>query len=374
MLDILDKIRKPSIFILLLILNLRFLFTVVFDDRQEVLSLLTILFFFLSLDYQGIRREYLCWILLFVGISLADFTPYKLNILTPLILMQCLSRFSLRTYLQYNIIILGGTAIVMFLMFGTGHMIIGTGVDLVRIRYDFGFGHPNTVTIYYWGLFMSILLYVYISRYRNLLWWIGGILLVISIYLYSETISRTFIMAVIIFILVLGYYTIRSRFKENYRIGYSRYVWYLLPLLLTIATIFFAINVNDYPKLDILFSRRLTFYKQLLDGLSPLQYLLGTTAFSDIIIDNSYLHLLFEAGIFLFIYFIWLYFFAIKNIIRQQNFVVIAIFISFLVYGLMESLLLFGVIIGNNLFWVLLYRYRHDEDEELSPVDGKLVN
>lgn len=365
MLDILDKIRQPSLFILLLILNLRFLFTVAFNDRQEILSLLTILFFLLSFDYKGIRPEYLYWILLFIAISAIDMSPYKLNILTPLILMQCLSRFNLRTYLSYNIIILGGTAIVMLLLFGTGRIITSADFDFVRIRYDFGFSHPNIATIYYWGLFMSLLLYVYISRYRNLLWLFFGVLLIISIYLYSETGSRTFIMAVLVFTCVLGYYTIRSKFKENYRIGYSRYVWYVLPLILTAVTIYFALNADDYPKLNILFSMRLSLYKDMLEGLTLSGYFTGTTAFDTIIVDSSYMHLLFEAGIFLFIYFIWLYFFAIRNIIRQQNFVVIAIFVSFLIYGLMESLLLFSVIIGNNLFWVLLYRYRYTEDHEL---------
>ncbi|MDL2214581.1 hypothetical protein LJC00_00135 [Dysgonomonas sp. OttesenSCG-928-M03] len=365
--EVLEKIRKPSIFILLLILNLRFLFTVVFNDRQEILSVLTVVFFLLSLDYSGIRREYLYWIILFIAISVVDFTPYKLNILTPLILMQCLSRFNIRIYLQYNIIILGGTAILMFLAFGTGGLYKGTGIDFIRIRHDLGYGHPNAAALYYWGLFISVILSCYLSRYKKLLGYFLAILLVASIYLYSETISRSFIISVIVFTLVIAYYYIRSRSRKNYVIGYSRYIIYALPLLLTVLTIYFGLNAGSYPKLDLLFSLRLSLYKEFLNSLTPIQFLLGTTVFDRIIVDNSYLHLLFEAGIFLFIYFIWLYYFAIKNIIRQQNHIVIAIFVSSLIYGLMESLLLFSVIIGNNLFWVLLYRYRQGEDEEFEP-------
>lgn len=363
MLEILEKIRKPSIFILLLILNLRFLFTVVIGEREVILSVLTVLFFFLSIDYSGIRREYLCWILAFVGISIIDFTEFKLNVLTPLILMQCISRFDIRTYLRYNIIILGVTAIVMLLLVGTGTMYIGGELSFIRTRYDFGFTHPNVAAIYYWGLFMSLILFCSISKYKNFLWILLVFILIGAGILYTQTISRSFIIVFVSFVIILCYYTFRSKFTKDYKIGYSRYALYSLPLLFTILTIYFAVNVNKYPALDFLFSRRLSFFNMFLQGLTPMEYITGTSSFKNIVIDSSYLHLLFEAGVLLFIYFIWLYYFAIKNIIKQQNFVVLAIFISFLIYGLMESLLLYSVIIGNNIFWVLLYRYRYEMDE-----------
>lgn len=365
--EILQKIRRPSIFILLLILNLRFLFTVVLGERQEILTILTFFFFLLSFDYTAMRREYLYWLGILVIISLAQFTPYKQNVLTPIILMQCISTLDLKTYLRYNIIILGGTALLMFLFVGTGRMIQAEAITTIRIRYDFGYGHPNAATLYYWGLFISLLLYCYISKYRNFIWILLGFLLLISVYLYIETDSRSFIFAVVSFILVLCYFSLRSKFKGDYRIGYSRYVLYVLPVVFAALTIYFAINVNDYPVLNILLSKRLTLYKDLLDSLTPLQYLWGTSAFDYIIVDNSYLHLLFEAGVLVFAYFIWLWVFAVKNMVKQQNFILIAVFVSFLVYGLMESLLLFSVIIGNNIFWVLLYRYRYGDDELFDP-------
>lgn len=361
--EVLAKIRRPSIFILLLILNLRFLFTVVLGERQEILTVLTFFFFLLSFDYTAMRREYLYWLGVLVIVSLAQFTPYKLNVLTPIILMQCISTLNLKTYLRYNIIILGGTALLMFLFVGTGQMVQAEAITTIRIRYDFGYGHPNAATLYYWGLFISILLYCYVSKYRNFIWILLGFLFLVSVYLYVETDSRSFIFAVISFILVLCYFNLRSKLKPDYKIGYSRYVLYALPIVFAVLTIYFAINVNDYPVLNILLSKRLTLYNQLLEGLTPLQYLLGTTAFDYIIVDNSYLHLLFEAGLLVFAYFVWLWFFAVKNMVKQQNFILIAVFISFLVYGLMESLLLFNVIIGNNVFWVLLYRYRYEKDE-----------
>ena len=365
--EVLEKIRRPSIFILLLILNLRFLFTVVLGERQEILTILTFFFFLLSFDYTAMRREYLYWLGILIIVSLAQFTPYKQNVLTPIVLMQCISTLNLKTYLRYNIIILGGTALLMLLFVGTGQMIQAEAISTIRIRYDFGYGHPNAAALYYWGLFISILLYCYVSKYRNFIWILLAFLLLVSTYLYVETDSRSFIIAVISFILVLCYFSLRSRFKRDYRIGYSRYVLYMLPIVFAVLTIYFAINVNDYPVLNILLSKRLTLYKELLDGLTPLQYLLGTTAFDYIIVDNSYLHLLFEAGVLVFVYFVWLWFFAVKNLAKQQNFILIAVFISFLVYGLMESLLLYSVIIGNNIFWVLLYRYRYEEDELFDP-------
>lgn len=370
--EVLEKIRKPSIFILLLILNLRFLFTVVLDERQEILSVLTVAFFVLSFDYTAMRREYLYWLGLFIIISLIEFTPYKLNVLTPIVLMQCVSTLNLKTYLRYNIIILGTTALLMLLFVGTGRMMSGEGIDFIRIRYDFGFTHPNTAAIYYWGLFLSILLYCYISKYRNFVWILLAILLVLSIYLYSETISRSFIIAIIVFVVTFTYYSLRTRSKPDYRIGYSKYILYILPVLFAALTIYFAIYANDYPKINLLLSGRPSLYHSLLSSLTPLQYVIGTSAFDHIIIDSTYMHLLFEAGVFLFIYFIYLYFFAIRYIVKQQNIIVIAVFVSFLAYGLMESLLLYSVIIGNNLFWVLLYKYRYNQEEVFNVDQGSI--
>lgn len=361
--NILEKIRKPSLFILLLILNFRFLFTVVLNDRVEILSVFTIVFFLLSFDYSAIRKEYLYWLSIFIIISLFDFTKYKLNVLTPLILMQCVSTFNLKEYLRFNIIILGSTVLVMLFVFGTGHTIQSDVFSLIRIRSDFGYGHPNIAMIYYWGLFVSILLYCYLSRYRNFMWILLTLLLFVSTYFYLETDSRSFLFAVLVFILVLVYYNMRKRMVKNYHIGYSKFILYALPVVFTLLSLYFGIFAEDYPKINILFSTRPALYNELLQSLSPAQYLLGTTAFDRIIIDSTYMHLLFEAGVLLFVYFIWLYFFAIRNIVRQQNFILIAVMVSFLVYGLMESLLLFCVIIGNNLFWVLMYRYRYNIED-----------
>lgn len=357
--EILEKIRKPSLFILLLILNFRFLFTVVLNDRMEVLSVLTVVFFLLSFDYSSLRKEYLYWLGIFIVISVFDFTNYKLNVLTPLIIMQCVSTFNLKEYLRFNIVILGTTALAMFFVFGTGNITQSDAFSLIRIRSDFGYGHPNTAMTYYWGLFVSILLYCYLSRYRHFIWLLLGGLLLVSAYFYMETDSRSFLFAVIVFSLVLIYYHLRQRFVNDYHIGYSRYILYTLPVLFTLLSLYFGIFADEYPKINILFSTRPALYNELLQGLSPLQYLFGTSAFDRIVIDSTYMHLLFEAGVLLFVYFVWLYYFAMKNMVKQQNFIVIAVMVGFLVYGLMESLLLFCVIIGNNLFWVLMYRYRY---------------
>lgn len=357
--ELLAKIRIPCIFLLLAILNFRFLFTIVFNDRLPILAALTIVLWLLAIDYKALRREYLCWLAIFAAIILIDFNSYKINILTPLILMQCASTLDIRTYLRFNIIIMGITALAIFLFVGTGHMTQGEGLDFIRIRHDFGFSHPNAAMVYYWGIFISILLYCYTSRYRNFIWICLAIISVIILYLYTETVSRSFIIAFVIFAFVLIYYKIRSRSRAEYKIGYSRYILYALPILFTLLSVYFAVFVADYPIVDILLSGRPNLYKILLDSLTPLQYLLGTNIFDYLVIDSSYMHLLFEAGVLLFIYFVWLYIKAMRNIVKQQNFIVIAVFVGFLAYGLMESLLLYSVIISNNLFWVLMYKYNY---------------
>ncbi len=133
------------------------------------------------------------------------------------------------------------------------------------------------------------------------------------------------------------------------------YTVIFLPFLFSSITLFFSINREKYIMLDRLLSKRLTFYNWFLDTLEPVDIFFGANTFKNFVIDSSYLHLLFEGGILFFLGFCVFYVISTINMINKKEWIPIFVILSFMVYGLMESMLLYGILIGTNLFWVLLY-------------------
>jgi hypothetical protein len=109
--------------------------------------------------------------------------------------------------------------------------------------------------------------------------------------------------------------------------------------------------------IDRLLSKRLNYYQIFLDKINLMDFFFGSKAYKDLVIDSSFIHLLFEGGIFFFIGFCLFYVFSTVNMVNKKEWVPIVIIMSFMAYGLMESLLLFSMLIGTNIFWVTLYYY-----------------
>jgi len=168
--------------------------------------------------------------------------------------------------------------------------------------------------------------------------------------------------SIIIFIIVFSYYKIRLLINPNYVIRFSKYILLFLPFLFLFITLYYGINAEEYPILDILLSGRLSFYKELLTSFTLYNLLFGMTLDEEAIIDSAYLQMIIQVGISFLVYFLWLYFHSIKNIIRQQNILLITFVFSVLSYALMESFITSSFVMCGCLFWIILLKYRYGTD------------
>lgn len=359
-----NEIRKYFAFMLLFTLNARVLYEAITGDKSSVLLMLCVVFSLFAFDYKAITKEYICVVSLIFIAGVIGQSLFLISVLTILLLMQCVFFLGINTYLRYSIIILGISAAFMYLSYGIGKSYFD-GIDLLdrSDRFDFGFVHPNTAAMYYYGLFMSLLLFVgndpKYKKYLPVLFIVVGLLF---LHVYKYTLSRSFLLSILIFIIVYSYYTIRERISCTYRIGFSKYLLLFLPFLFFFITIFFTYEVDDYPLLNLFFSGRLSYYNEALSSMTAYHYIFGATFDEDIILDSSYIQMIIQVGVLLALYFLWLYCKAMKNIIQQQNILLIAFIVSILSYGLTEALILIPGIIGNNLLLVLLFKYRYETD------------
>ncbi len=129
-----------------------------------------------------------------------------------------------------------------------------------------------------------------------------------------------------------------------------------LPFIFTGMTLLMAIAVQAVPALDILFSFRFSYYNQLLTGSSGLQLLIGNPMIDEIVIDSSYMHMAFRAGLLGYTLFAYIYYKGIKNTFGTDKYI-FPLVISTLCYGITESLLFYTVVFNNMILWIFLFQH-----------------
>lgn len=226
------------------------------------------------------------------------------------------------------------------------HVEYSTDLGIVRDRNDLGMG-LNRI-----GLFVSAFvmnLYVLIARMKT--FWIVTILFSISFLFFRLTNSQTpfvgemlLLMAIIIF---------RSRWRKFF---FNRILLVSLPLLLTALSLLLGILVEKVALLDILTSGRLYYTNLYLHSAGLMDFLVGNATFNSVIIDNIYIRLLFEGGIMFYLFFYYLYYKAVRCLLKKDSWL-LPVIVGILVTGLGETNFLGIALFGNALVWNILYTY-----------------
>ena len=153
------------------------------------------------------------------------------------------------------------------------------------------------------------------------------------------------------------YYYLGVKFNRKYLFSLSKNILASLMFIFSVITIYFAIMRENFLFLDKILSGRLMLYNTFLNKLNWIDALFGSVSFREIVIDSSYIHLMFEAGLIFFFCILIFYSYSAFKMIKQKAWIPICVVISFMAYGLMETLILYGMLIGCNIFWILLYYY-----------------
>lgn len=206
-------------------------------------------------------------------------------------------------------------------------------IDNIINRYDLGFGHPNTLHLYF-CLIACMYIYIYYNRISI---FHLSIIFVLNLILYKISGSRTGFIN-IIFLLAVTFI-----FKKYFnRLRKKRFVLTLLMPSCALFSVMTAIFYGKYKILntiDILLQGRVNYSKYFLDNYS--MSLFGNEIVYNTyhIIDSSYILLLVNYGIIMFTVFLIGYYLLIKKMIREERQEEIILILLFSIYGITEFFL-----------------------------------
>lgn len=359
--------RELGVFLLLFFLNLKFISITVIQDRSFVIDAITYLLLIVTFNYPNWTYKSLTITGILICIyTLINFSAYKLNVLMPLLIIQSVSGIRFKRYLGISFLITALTLIVMFIINGEGGNMAGYSFLIDRkIRMNFGFNHPNVAALYYYCFLINGLLLLYFSKYKKYISLYMLLIIPLWLYIYHKTASRSFVLSIIALYGSYSYYYLGSMINRKSLLNITQYIILSLALFFTVITVYFALNSDKFLTLDMLLSKRLTYYDRFLNTVDLKSFFFGANTYGDFVIDSSYIHLLFEGGIFFFIGFCVFYLLSTIQMVNKKAWVPICVIISFMTYGLMETLLLYSMLIGTNIFWILLYFYYKNGKMEL---------
>ena len=351
--------KEAGVFLLLLFLNFKFISIIVIEKRSIIIDLIVYFLFILTFNYSNWTYKSLFSTFLLVGTYTAiNFSSYKLNALTPFIIIQNVSGIKFRRYLWINLIITGGMLIFMYFTYGLGEAWINySDIADRRSRTNFGFNHPNVAALYYFCFIVNIMLLLNYSKWKTYIYVYLVIITPLWLFVYNNTGSRSFLLAILVLYVFYFYYFLGTFINKKNLLVVTRYFVLSLLISFSLLTVFFALESKNFSRLDKILSGRLKLYYNFLNDMTPIDFLFGSNTFERFIIDSSYLHLLFEGGIIFFLVVSCFYVFATIKMVNKKDWIPVCIIFSFMSYGLMESMFLYSMLIGTNIIWITLYYY-----------------
>lgn len=216
----------------------------------------------------------------------------------------------------------------------------------VRKRGDWGFSNPNRLAMFIYSFIINAYVMVKKNHYRIFCVFIAGLTFLI----YSITLSRTFVMSMMVFILCVWCLKSESIVRTFVK---AKHILAFFPLFFLFLILYLAKIGYTNIIIDILTSGRLRLYMDFINQCTLRDYLIGTDMINQLTIDNSYLHLLFLGGVLGLAISSYLW---IKTILKinVSNAVLLPIFASMACYGIMESIWTMLLCYGNMLIWVIM--------------------
>lgn len=332
---------------LVVLFYLKLLFQILLEYDALLLDIFLYVLLLISFDIRKVNRD-LIFIVVLAILSL--FNAATRNLFLILFSVYLLKGWSLQRFAIINLIccmgLLGG--VVFLQAFG---VLKAKMFDLYllddRERWDFGFGNPNTFSLFIY----SVILNIYIAFVDKWKYGLPLLLLIFSLGIFSYTGSRTFMLSVIILVGFHYYFLNRKKFKA------IKVVCMFLPVVFMGLLVYLSLNAIDFGMLNLALSGRLELYHKFLADLSWLDFLIGNSQVNnlDTIIDSFYLQLLFQGGILGVGYIMYLNYATVRNIGYESRFL-FPVLLSFWAYGIGESIGVFILIFGNMIFWMILLK------------------
>ncbi len=219
---------------------------------------------------------------------------------------------------------------------------IYTDADTLRTRNTLGFTNVNSASIFFFSLMVSFLF-----APKKVTFWHLGAVTVGSIILFIITDSRTPLLGML---LLLFIYLLLLRIPEKW----SLRCFYAGVILLFATAFLWTLPFVNTPIINSLLSERPRHFANYIQQQNVWTFFIGGTNTPEI--DNFYLILLYNVGIFLYGFICWILLKAGRQLIKNGRYLEISFVASMLICGVFEATLLRPELICTPLFWVICSR------------------
>lgn len=318
-------------FVILFLQESRSFLSNVFEVQSSLLMFsvlgLQFLLFFIVASFEKFSIPKITF-LLFLFVPIYLFNKFALHIVFIILNIINYRELSLKQVIKYALTIRAFFLALLLLMIIMGKTHDTTWVMLKGSAHTLGFSNPNATSKFLNGFILLLSLYLLVSK-KNL--FLNFLLILPAYLIYKTTFGRTYFIGLIVYFLFLFLFRCRLFYKHNY------WLYRIVPILLGSLIIVGIRLFAEYPWLDLVFSKRLSFSKQIIDEFSYLNYIIGSSYIPEgLTIDSSYLLLFCEAGIFSVLIFIILYFNFIKKISFAEAKLFFPFIFTMLIAGLTE--------------------------------------
>lgn len=355
--SIIEDTNTPDILTISLIVlfHVRFIFLIILQTRTIAIDLIFYLLVFAA--FCTMRLNKYCLVLVpLLAISLFNSAAQNIFLLLSSSYIIAV-KLPFEKVLKVNIVCIICVILAVTLMvklgiikeyIGTSHFYIKGEIYNKRLRSDMGFGNPNRVGL----LIYSLIINAYLLFTKRKLTTIMFIVVFVSMYVYTLTNSRTFLFSIGAFI--LSYLGLKFPSMRNFFLK-SRMLLFYVPLIFLIL-LFYLVKTGYYSiSVEVITSGRLGLFEDLISHCSLQDYLIGTNMINDKTIDNSYLHLLFSAGVLGFVPMEYLWFKLLKDL-NKTSIYTYPILLSIIIYGFGESLWVVILCYGNMIIWIMMIK------------------
>lgn len=345
--------------VIIIFLCILFKYLIVYNVSSSILYLLIAFICILSIIdifYLKISKKIFMKILLFFGVSffflIINFdVNFLISFVLSLILINKNEKSYIKTFLISSIILYAFTIVLNFIGVLDSPNIIRYKNGIATTRYSLGFGHPNSVFLF----FLPVALCGYYLYSNKKLYYI--LIILISLILYFLSDSRTgmvCIMLIILFHKVLNKNSINNKY---FRLCCDHSIIVFTIITIIVSCVF---GYNETNIVSKLFSGRPYFLNYYISN-GQIFSLFGCELNELYIVDNFYIFVLARLGLIGFCIYYFIYKKGIKLIGYSK--VNILLLLVTCIYGLLETNMIIGSI--NFLLPILIKSIMIDEKEVL---------
>lgn len=295
----------------------------------------------------GLNLKFIHWFICFVLICISIVSYYLTSdsiILQFVLIFICCINVDFNKVVKTDLFIKKIVLVFLLVFYFLG---MTDEIEVMRngtVRKSFGFFHPNTFSMFVTMMFFE---YIYLNKDKiTILKGLFGLGLAIFISIVSD--SRTSLLCILIFLSLLIFKKYSNTIFKNYVVSF---IVKNLYLIITIFTLVFTILYNDTNSfivyIDKLFSRRIYIQNIFYNEYSI--NLIGNVVDYTRTLDNAYIRIILNYGIIGYALFYYLYNKIITLSIKNKDYIIFIMFITFCLGGLMENLM-FRIVY--NIFWI----------------------